>query len=333
MSDPFAAVLVIAFGGPGGPSDVLPFLENVVRGRRVPPSRLQEVAAHYALFDGVSPITELTRQQAVGLEARLRAASLPLAVHVGMRNWHPYLADTLAVLSQAGASRVIGVIAAPHRSYSSCLQYRENVADARAELARRGLADVAVTYVDDWHAHPDYIAACADRALAALADLPAGLRAAARLVFTAHSIPASQAERYPYRAQFEETARLVHEAVERADGAHRTFACAYQSRSGRPEDPWLGPDVSEYLVAARAQGLEAAVLCPVGFVCDHIEILYDLDVEAAEAARSVGLALQRAAAVNDHPRFLAAIADVVMRTWKRYQRGLPLDITAPIVDP
>jgi ferrochelatase len=327
VSDPFAAVLIIAFGGPGGPSDVVPFLENVVRGRRIPPSRLQEVAAHYALFDGVSPITELTRQQAAGLEARLRAASLPLPVHVGMRNWHPYLADTLASLSQAGARRVIGIIAAPHRSYSSCTQYRENVADARAELARRGLADVAVTYVDDWHAHPDYIAACADRALAALGELPGTLRASARLVFTAHSIPVSQAERYPYRAQFEETAQLVHEAVERADGVRRAHACVYQSRSGRPEDPWLGPDVSEYLADAHAQGLTAAVLCPVGFISDHIEILYDLDVEAAEACRSLGLTVRRAAAVNDHPRFLAMLEDVVLRTWRRYERGLPLDIT------
>lgn len=328
MSAPFAAVLVVAFGGPGGPSDVLPFLENVVRGRRVPPERLREVAAHYAMFDGVSPITELTRQQAAGLEARLRAASLPLPVLVGMRNWHPFLVDTLSSLSQSGVRRVIGIIAAPHRSYSSCAQYRENVAAARAELARRGLPDVAVTYVGDWHAHPDYIAACADRALAAIADLPADLRARARLVFTAHSIPESQAERYPYRAQFEETARLVHEAVERADGVRRTRACVYQSRSGRPDDPWLGPDVSEYLVRARAEGLDAAVLCPVGFVSDHIEILYDLDVEAAEACRSVGLTLRRAAAVNDHPRFLDMMADLVRQTWTRYESGVPLEVAA-----
>jgi protoporphyrin/coproporphyrin ferrochelatase len=329
VAAPFDAVLVIAFGGPGGPSDVRPFLDNVVRGRRVPGSRLQEVAAHYALFDGVSPITALTLQQAAGLQARLQAASLPLPVSVGMRNWHPYLADTLAALSRTGSRRVIGFIAAPHRSYSSCAQYRENVADARAALARGGLKDVAVTYVADWHAHPDYIAACADRALAAIAALPIDLRAAARLVFTAHSIPESQAARYPYRAQFEETAERVHHAVEQADGVRRSRACVYQSRSGRPDDPWLGPDVSDYLAAARASGLEAAVLCPVGFVCDHIEILFDLDVEAAAACRSVGLPMTRAAAVNDHPRFLNMMADVVLRTWKRYERGRGLEIAPP----
>jgi ferrochelatase len=317
---PFDAVLVIGFGGPAGPADVMPFLENVVRGRRVPPSRLQEVAGHYAIFGGVSPITDLTRRQADALGARLR--SVPLPVFVGMRNWHPFLADTLSQMSRGGVRNAIGLIAAPHRSYSSCAQYRENVRDARAEIRRAGLADVAVTYVEDWHAHPGYIAACADRALEAIARLPAPLQPAARLVFTAHSIPESQAARYPYRAQFEETARLVRDAVD----AQRTYACVYQSRSGRPEDPWLGPDVSEYLVEARAAGLEAAVLCPIGFICDHIEILFDLDVEAAEACRSVGLPMTRAAAVNDHPRFVDTMADVVQRTWARYARGVPLGL-------
>lgn len=311
----------------------MPFLENVVRGRRVPVSRLHDVAEHYKIFGGVSPITELTRRQAAGLEARLSAASVPLPVAVGMRNWHPFLSDTLAALARSNARRVIAFIAAPHRSYSSCGQYRENMDDARAELRRSGLTDVVVTYVDDWHAHPDYIAACAERALEAIAALPADLRPAARLVFTAHSIPETQAERYPYRAQFEETARLVREAVERVDGERRSLACVYQSRSGRPEDPWLGPDVSEYLIEARARGLEAAVLCPIGFVCDHIEVLYDLDVGAAEACRTVGLPMARAAAVNDHPRFLKMMADVVLRTWKRYERGVPLAIGTPQARP
>lgn len=326
MPTPFDAVLVIAFGGPAGPADVLPFLENVVRGRRVPPDRLREVAEHYAIFGGVSPITALTRLQAAGLEAELRAASAALPVRVGMRNWHPFLADTFAEMSRDGIRRAIAFVAAPHRSYSSCGQYRENVEGARAELARAGLADVSVVYVEDWHAHPGYVAACADRALDAIAALPADLRGAAELVFTAHSIPESQASRYPYRSQFEETARLVHEAVERRDGVRRGRACVYQSRSGRPEDPWLGPDVSEYLTEARDRGLQAAVLCPIGFVCDHIEILFDLDVEAADACRSIGLPMTRAAAVNDHPLFLRMMADVVLRTQQRYAGGRPLEI-------
>ena len=323
---PFDAVLVIAFGGPAGPEDVLPFLENVVRGRRVPPSRLAEVAEHYAIFGGVSPITALTAKQADGLADRLRGAGRPLPVYVGMRNWHPFLADTLARMSRDGVRRAIAFIAAPHRSYSSCAQYRENVADARRAIRGAGVADVDVVYVDDWHAHPDYVAACAERAADAIARLPAGLRADARLVFTAHSIPETQASRYPYAAQFEETARLVDAAVARTDGMARSFACVYQSRSGRPDDPWLGPDVGEYLVDARAQGLQAAVLCPIGFVCDHIEILFDLDVEAAEACRSAGLPMTRAAAVNDHPRFLDMMSDLVRRTWARYEHGIPLSV-------
>ncbi len=322
-------MLVIAFGGPGGPTDVMPFLENVVRGRRVPTSRLHEVAEHYALFGGVSPITKLTRRQAAGLEARLRDAGVALPVYVGMRNWDPLLGDTLAQMSRAGIRRTIAFIAAPHRSYSSCEQYRENVRDARTGLRNARAADVATTFVDDWHAHPDYVAACAEQALAALATLPPGLQAAAGLVFTAHSIPESQASRFPYRAQFEETARLTKEAVERTDGVRRASACVYQSRSGRPEDPWLGPDVSEYLIDAHKAGLAAAVLCPIGFVCDHIEILFDLDVEAAATCREIGLPMARAAAANDHPLFLNMMTDVVLRTWRRYQSGRPLGLVHP----
>ncbi|HSC27961.1 MAG TPA: ferrochelatase [Vicinamibacterales bacterium] len=351
MVCPFDAVLLIAFGGPQGPDDIRPFLANVLRGRRVAPGRLDEVAQHYERFGGVSPITELTRRQAEALQAQLAAAGTPLPVHVGMRNWHPYLADTLAAMSRAGARRAIGFIAAPHRSYSSCTQYRENVAEARATLARRGLPDVGVTYVPDWHLHPDFIAANADNVRRAVQRLPEGLRAAARLIFAAHSIPVSMAERYPYERQFQETARLVAEAVvnrgsRTADRDPRTanrepraakdeerpatreprFATAFQSRSGRPEDPWLGPDICEYLRDARARGLNAAVISPVGFVADHVEVLYDLDVEAAGVCREIGLPMVRAAAVNDHPRFIEMMADVVLRVCRQYGRGRSLEV-------
>jgi ferrochelatase len=345
MRRPFDAVLVIAFGGPLGPADVRPFLENVLRGRRVPPARVEEVAHHYDLFGGVSPITGLTRRQAEGLSDRLQTQGAALPVFVGMRNWHPFLADTLAEMSRAGVRRAIGFIAAAHRSYSSCTQYRENVDAARAELRRKGLPDVEVTFVPDWHTHPDFIAACADNVSGALQRLPDHVRGRAQVVFTAHSIPVSMAERYPYRQQYEETAALVarrftaasgeHAAAtsryEPSDGAPKGRApavCVYQSRSGRPEDPWLGPDVCEYLRDARAGGLEAAVLSPIGFVCDHIEVLYDLDVEAAAACRDIGLPMARAAAVNDHPRFLDMMADVVLGTVRRYAHARPLPLVA-----
>jgi ferrochelatase len=227
-------------------------------------------------------------------------------------------------MARAGVRRAIGFIAAPHRSYSSCAQYRENVRDARARLGRAGLPDIEIVYVSDWHAHPGYVSACANRAVAALASLPPSRARDAQLVFTAHSIPEAQAVRYPYQAQFEETARLVSDAVSRESGVTRSFVCVYQSRSGRPEDPWLGPDVSDYLTQAAGNGLKSAVLCPIGFVCDHIEVLYDLDVEAAQICRNMGLSMTRAAAVNDHPRFLDMMADVVIQVRRRYEGGTPI---------
>ena len=321
MPQRFDAVLVVAFGGPQGIADIRPFLENVLRGRRVSAERVDEVAHHYELFAGVSPLTELTNRQAAGLRDRLSRSADPLPVYVGMRNWHPYLHETLAEMSRAGVRRAIGFLAAAHRSYSGCTQYRENVAEARAQLARDGLRDVQVTYVGDWHTHPLFIEANADSARKALATLPEDVRGRARLVFTAHSIPVSMAERYPYQEQFEQTAALVARAVGATD-----YATAYQSRSGRPEDPWLEPDVCDYLRAARADGLAAAVLCPIGFLADHIEVLYDLDTEAASVCREIGLPMARASAVNAHPRFLDMMADVVHQVRLRYAAGWPLQI-------
>ncbi|MBI4478270.1 MAG: ferrochelatase [Acidobacteria bacterium] len=324
MGFSFDSVLLIAFGGPEGPDDVRPFLENVVRGRRVPASRLDEVAHHYQLFGGVSPLASLTRRQATGLAERLQAAGHPLSVHVGMRNWHPFLADTLAEMSRAGARHAIGFIAAAHHSYSSCEQYRRNVADARADLRRRGEADVGVTYVDSWYAHDGFITANAAHVAEALARLPDETRASARLVFTAHSIPVSMAERSRYREQLRESARLVAQRLGRPD-----WALVYQSRSGRPDDPWLGPDVVDYLRAERGRGLTSVVLCPIGFVCDHIEVLYDLDHEAATISRELGIRMERASAVNLHPAFLDLMADLVLRTVKRYERARPLPLVSP----
>jgi len=323
----FDAVLVVAFGGPQGRADVRPFLENVLRGRRVAPGRVDEVVHHYDLFDGVSPLTALTLRQAELLRARLNERGLPLPVYVGMRNWHPFLADTLADMSRAGVRRVVAFVAAAQRSYSSCTQYRENVDTARATLRDAGLADVEVVYVGDWHTHPGFIDANADHVRAALDQLPADVRDRARLVFTAHSIPVSMAERYPYQQQLTETAQAVRARVARSSpSASREWALVYQSRSGRPEDPWLGPDVCEYLRDEAGRGLPAAVLSPIGFLCDHIEVLYDLDIEAATVCRDARLPMVRAKSVNDHPRFADAMADAVQQTVERYAAGRPLPL-------
>jgi len=392
MAAPFDAVLLVAFGGPQGPADVRPFLENVLRGRRVSPERVDEVAHHYERFGGVSPLTELTLGQARALESALAQRGIPLPVRVGMRNWHPYLADTLAEMSRSGVRRVIGILAAAQRSYSGCLQYRENVRDARASLIRDGLADVEVIYVGDWHEHPGFIEANADHIRQAFARLPDGRRDRARLIFTAHSIPLSMARQYPYEEQLRASAARIAHAVGNPDppspqnprpgnpdppspqnprpgnpdprspqnprpgnpdpgsprsprpgnpdpssprsprpgnpdpSSPRQWALVYQSRSGRPGDPWLEPDICDYLKAERSAGLDAAVLCPVGFLCDHVEVLYDLDVEAADTCRESGIAMARAEAVNLHPAFIGALADAVSDVWQRYRGTRPLGL-------
>jgi ferrochelatase len=315
---PFDAVLFVAFGGPQGAADVRPFLENVLRGRRVSPERIDEVAHHYDLFGGVSPLTELTMKQAAALEAGLRARGLDLPVHVGMRNWHPFLADTMAKMADNDVRRAIGVLAAAQRSYSGCLQYKENVRDARAGSVAGGHAPIDVVYVGDWHEHPGFVEANADNIQRALARLPEDLRDEARLIFTAHSIPAAMAADYPYEANLMASARRIALAAGRHD-----WTLVYQSRSGRPGDPWLEPDICDYLRRAAAK---AAVLCPVGFLCDHVEVLYDLDVEAAAVCRERGITMARAEAVNVHPRFIDALVDAVLETYRRYDRSTPLTI-------
>jgi ferrochelatase len=317
----FDSVLIVSFGGPQGSADIRPFLANVLRGRRVSQERVEEVARHYEHFGGVSPITALTLQQADGLRDRLKRAGHDLPVYVGMRNWHPLLTDTLRAMSDAGHRNAVGFIAAAQHSYSSCEQYRKNVADARIALRDAGKPDVAVAFVGSWFDHELFIAANAAHVSTALARLPAARRADARLVFTAHSIPQPMAESSQYREQLHAGAALV---AERA--GMRDWVVVYQSRSGRPEDPWLGPDICDYLRQERASGLRAAVLCPIGFVCDHVEVLWDLDREAAAVCREVGIDMARAEAVNSDPLFIDMMADVILRTIRRHDHGRPLPI-------
>ena len=318
---PFDAVLLISFGGPQGLDDIRPFLANVLRGRPVPPARVEEVAGHYELFGGVSPITELTERQAAGLRQRLDDEGPSLPVYVGMRNWHPFLVDTLREMAHAGVRRAVGFILAAHRSYSSCEQYRRNVAAARRALRVEGAPDVDVTYVGDWHTHEGFIGACAAHVGAARQTLPTALRDGARIVFTAHSIPLRMAEGSRYHDQLLESAGLVASRLDDPD-----WALVFQSRSGRPEDPWLEPDIGDYLRAERPAGHDAVVICPLGFVADHLEVLYDLDHEAAAVCDALGIPMRRAAAVNDDPRFLDLMADLVRATVDRYEGGRPLPI-------
>ena len=324
----FDAVLLISFGGPACRADIRPFLRNVLRGRRVPLARLEAVAQHYDLFEGVSPINSITRLQADGLRERLAAGGPDLPVFVGMRNWHPFLDDTLTQMAAAGIERALGIVLAAHRSYSSCGQYRQNVAQARQTLRENGAADVEVLFAPAWHAHEGFIEANARQIESARLELPADARQAARIIFTAHSIPASMAANCRYEAELRETATLVAERLRIND-----WTLVFQSRSGRPEDPWLGPDICDYLRTAHADGMQAAVIAPIGFVADHIEVLYDLDTEAAEVCRRLRLPMRRAAAVNDHPAFIDTLADITRRACSPARGGRPLALVPEVPPP
>ncbi len=286
-------------------AEVRPFLDNVLRGRPVPPERIETVVHHYELIGGKSPFNELTFRQARALEAELQRENLPLPVYVGMRTWAPYLRDTLQRMVAAGLRSAVGIIMAPHQTDASWGRYEREVAAARETV---GQAAPAVEYVDEWHAHPLFIEALADLIDAALQQVPPERRGAAALVFTAHSVPTAMAAASPYVEQFTETARLVAERIH-----HKHWSLAYQSRSGSPREPWLGPDVNTEVRRLAGEGVRDVVVAPIGFVCDHVEVLYDLDIETRQIAHDVGLNFVRAATVNDHPAFIRMLADVVRR--------------------
>ena len=297
----FDAILLLSFGGPEGMDDVVPFLENVTRGRGVPRERLLEVAHHYELFGGVSPINDQNRALIAALEPELRARGVELPLYFGNRNWHPYLADTMRAMRDDGVRRALAVFTSAYSSYSGCRQYREDLFRAQQDV---GPDAPEVPRLRMFFNHPGFVGANVDRVRQALADLPGD---EAHIAFTAHSIPAAMAKTCAYEAQLHETARLVADAVGVDD-----WAVAYQSRSGPPSVPWLGPDVSDHLAAVAARGVRNVVLAPTGFISDHMEVLYDLDVEARETAERLGLSIARAATVGTHPAFVSGLADLIV---------------------
>jgi ferrochelatase len=303
------SVLLVAFGGPTAPGEIRPFLDNVTRGRRIPPERIEEVARHYEqLPGGRSPLNALTAAQAEGLAAALQRDGLPLPVFAGMRNWHPYLTETLAEMAGCGLRRALGIIMSSLRTEASWDRYVQDVAEARA--ATPGAPDVV--FAPAWSDHPGFVTAVADRAGRALAAVPAPEREEVALVFTAHSVPVAMAAASPYVEDYDRAARAVAQRL-----GFTRWTLAYQSRSGSPRDPWLEPDVNDVLRAQAARGTRRVLAVPIGFVCDHVEVLHDLDVEARATAEGLGLALHRAAAVNDHPAFIGALADLVRRAATR----------------
>ena len=303
------AVLLIAFGGPDGPEAIRPFLEIVTAGRRIPAERLEEVAHHYEVIGGRSPIGELNQRQAQGLERALAREGIALPVFVGMRNWHPFLRDTLGAMKAAGHRRALGIILSSLQTEASWDRYIADVGAARDAL---GAGAPEVVFAPAWGDHPLFVSTIAERAAEALSGVPPERREAAPLVFTAHSVPVAMAAGSPYAAQVETAAKLIAGRLGRS-----RWSVAYQSRSGAPSDPWLEPDICDAIRALARGGARDVVVVPVGFVCDHVEVLYDLDVEARALADGLGVAYHRALAANDHPGFIALLADLVRREMGR----------------
>ncbi len=297
----FDAVVVVSFGGPEALEDVIPFLENVTRGRNVPRERLEEVAHHYELFDGVSPINAQNRALIAALRAELDAHDISLPIYFGNRNWNPFLSDAMREMADDGVERALAFFTSAYSSYSGCRQYREDLFNAQQDVGPRA---PEVLRTRAFFNHPGWIEANADRVRTALSQLPAD--SDPHLAFTAHSIPVAMAQACRYEDQLRESARLVADAVGASDSS-----LVYQSRSGPPSVPWLEPDILDHLGNLARSGVNDVVISPIGFVSDHLEVLYDLDVEARDTARELGLNALRAPAAGTHPAFVAMIRELI----------------------
>jgi protoporphyrin/coproporphyrin ferrochelatase len=297
---PYDALLLLSFGGPEKPEDVMPFLENVTRGRGVPRARLESVAEHYHHFGGASPINQQCRDLKAAIEADFAAHGLDLPVYWGNRNWHPFLADTLRQMKADGVRRAAAFVTSAYSGYSCCRQYLEDIDRVRAEVEDAPEVDKLRIYYN----HPGFVEPVIENTRAALDRLPAELRDDARLVFTAHSVPLAQPGREDYVAELNDISAVV------AQG--RPWDLVYQSRSGPPSVPWLEPDILDHLSKIHDEGVRAAVIVPVGFVSDHMEVKYDLDVEAEELADRLGLRIERAATPGTHPRFVAMVRELLL---------------------
>jgi protoporphyrin/coproporphyrin ferrochelatase len=295
----YDALVLVSFGGPEGPDDVIPFLENVTRGRNIPRARLAAVGEHYYRFGGISPINRQCRELKAAIEADFAAHGLDLPVYWGNRNWEPYLADTVRRMRDDGIGRAAAFVTSAYSCYSCCRQYLEDIDRARAEVPGAPEIDKLRVYCN----HPGFVESFVEATRAALADMPPD----AHLVFTAHSVPLAQPGRTRYVAELTDVARVVRDRA----APDRPWALAFQSRSGPPAQPWLEPDIGDHLERLHAAGATAVVVVPIGFVSDHMEVKYDLDVEAAARAAKLGLRLARAATPGTHPRFVAMVRELL----------------------
>jgi ferrochelatase len=301
----YDAILIVGFGGPERREDVLPFLENVTRGRNIPRARLLAVAEHYYHFGGVSPINAHVRALVVALRQELDRHGISVSVFWGNRNWHPMLSDTLAEMTAQGFKKALAIVLAAYSAYSSCRQYLEDIARARAAA---GPDAPKVDKIRVFYNHPEFIAANADLVRSGIERITPDNRAAASVAFTAHSIPLAMAHNCDYEHQLRETCRLV--AAE-AGISLEQWMLVYQSRSGRPDDPWLVPDILDHLDDLKSRGVHDVVIHPIGFLSDHLEVIYDLDHEARHRCDALGLNMIRSQTVGTHPRFVGLLVELI----------------------
>ena len=314
MSTTYDALLLVSFGGPEGPDDVMPFLENVLRGRNVPRERMLEVAEHYQHFGGVSPINGQNRALIDALRKEFDAQGPTLSIYWGNRNWHPMLTDTIQQMADDGIQRALAFVTSAFSSYSGCRQYREDIARAQAQV---GVRAPQIDKLRMFFNHPGFIEAVADRLESAIEDYDAERRARAAYVFTAHSLPRAMAAGCRYVEQLRESCRLV---AERA--GIKDWNLVYQSRSGPPSQPWLDPDVCDYLKQLAIDEVQDVVIVPIGFVSDHMEVLFDLDTEAQQVCQRLGCQMIRVATPGTHPAFVGMIRDLIVeRMMKTPQRA------------
>lgn len=299
----YDALLVMSFGGPEGMADVIPFLENVAGGRNIPRHRLEEVAAHYRDFGGVSPINAQNRALIAALEAELQNHAIDLPIYFGNRNWHPFIEDTLRQMRDDGVKRALAFFTAAFSSYSGCRQYREDIIRAARVVENAPELDKIRVFFN----HPGFIEPMIERTQAALGCFPAEDRTHVHLAFTAHSLPLAMAQFSDYEAQLAEACRLVAAGVGCSD-----YSLVYQSRSGPPHIPWLEPDICDHLRQIKTSGTNDVVVIPISFISDHMEVIFDLDTEAMQVASEIGLTMVRAGTVGTHPRFVSMIRELIL---------------------
>ena len=309
MKNDFGAILLIGYGAPEKSEDVIPFLQNVAKGRSIPEERLKEAAHHYEIIGGKSPLNELTYRQAEKLKNFLSDDGYDLPIFVGMRNWHPFISDSIKEIAGLGADRAIGVIMALHQSDASWERYQRDVSEAVEEAGVK----IEFVYTNPLFDHPLFIESSANKVKHCFEQIDNSKSEHAKLIFTAHSIPVQMAEASPYVSQFETSSRLVAEKLR-----HKNWMTAYQSKSGSPNTPWLEPDICDVIHGLRRDGVEDIVVQAIGFVCDHVEVLFDIGVEAREAAEEAGINLHIAETVNDDDLFIRAVQDEILNNI-RYQ--------------